>query len=287
MDQFEDAVSDRLDEIDGMGSPPPEVSKEGKALLKVLSALEGYAGGTDKADLGLAAKTVAGAAKASMSPLVADGTAAALEGLGMLAGERRNAATTGRDSLTSAANIVKVDAAIAKADAIVTVAEGEADRGKAAKAWVKAVAAYEKARLSAEKLLAKEAAAAAKNPTLTCQWAGVSFAGDKDATAAAWNSGTGGFGLTAQMSGSTRYLLTAGVAGVFGPGTYTLLGGSGGVSAIQGLIPVNNWLITGGSITITSISATSASGTFTFNALSGTTGAISVTNGVFSVPVTQ
>jgi hypothetical protein len=287
MDSFRAAIVSRLDEIAMMGTPPPEVSKEESALAKVNSSLLGYAGGDGKKELGLAAKNLGAAFKASSSMLVSDGANGLLASIDSLVTAARNAAITERDTLTSQANRDKIDAAIAKADAVVASAGSEEDWGGKARILAKAVAAFDKAKAAATKLVAKEAAAAAKNPTLTCQWSGVNFVADKGVSSAAWNSGTGGFGLTGQMGGATRYVLSFGATGVFGPGTYNLLGGAGGVTAIQGLVPVDNWLITGGSVTIDTISASSATGTFSFTALSGSTGAISVSNGVFSVPVAQ
>ncbi|MCU0728278.1 MAG: hypothetical protein MUE73_21235 [Planctomycetes bacterium] len=288
MDRFETAINDRVAEIDGLGSPSATELKERGALAKVAAALGNYAGGTGKSELGLAAKSLSSAYKTSMAAgTVASGATDLLGGIYSLITAARNGAVTERDKLSDQKNIDKIDAAIAKADAVIDAAQSETDWGKIAKAYAKAIAAFDKAKASAAKLVAKEAAAAAKNPTVTCQWPGVNFVGDKNTSTAAWNPGTGGFGLTSQMSGATRYVLTIGVAGVFAPGTFAIAGGSGGVAAIQGLTPVNNWLITGGSITINSISASGASGTFTFNALSGLTGAISVTAGVFSVPVAQ
>ncbi len=82
------------------------------------------------------------------------------------------------------------------------------------------------------------------------------------------------------------------VTGVTGPGTYSLASSDGGVAEFESLTQGSAQWVTGynggtGSVTINSVSATGASGTFSFTgaASPGTpaTGTISVTNGKFNV----
>jgi hypothetical protein len=89
------------------------------------------------------------------------------------------------------------------------------------------------------------------------------------------------------LSGSTSINLT--VPNVTTTGTLSLASGQAGIAEVD--VNAQNWStsVTGGtgSITVTSISSTQASGTFTFSAPatvgSGATGTKVVTNGVFTV----
>ncbi len=284
-DGFRSVLQDRIDAISGIGSPTAEETAESAALQKILDASQAYTGGSDKSSLSLAAKLAGATFKATQGSL-AGGTAVTplLGAIVDLVQSARTEAGTQRDKLSSQANRDKVQAAMDKAQASFDLGEAQSDWGRAAKYLLKALAGFDKAVSAALKAQAKEASGPA---SIVCQWTGVNFVGDAKASTAVWNSGTGGFGVTAQMPGNPMYVLTLSATGVFAPATFGLSGGSGGVTAIQGMVPQNMWLITSGSLTVTTLTSSRAVGTFSFNALSGSTGAISVINGAFNLPVAQ
>lgn len=270
-------------------SPP---ATEASWLAKARKSLQKYAGTEGRPDL----RRVVSALVATGRSGTADGPVLAaadtlVTALSDLAGARKTEAEGILAGLKLARDAESVKKALNRADALLAAAGFASDRGARAALLAKAIAAFEKAKGLATKLLLREIRKGLADPapgdgvTGTLAMLVGTTPWTADEIGAAFDPGTGTLGIRSTQHGNPDLTLEIVITGVTGPGTYALPPSFLVYFVTVNSLPIDLFLTQTGSVTVNSIdgAAGTASGSFSFTALSPYTGAMTVPSGQFSL----
>ncbi len=139
---FAEAMSHRLDHLEGLAGRTREQDKEFAAIARVEDGVEFYLGGSEKKDLVPIVRALATADKSTDDPAIRSTGTDLLAALDDLCEGAEGGALAERDMITWAPAVGMVDRMLAKAGETCADARAESEWGKAAKLYVKAYIAY-------------------------------------------------------------------------------------------------------------------------------------------------